>query len=177
MTEFDDILWGELAVFLVLFILVAASLAFLRFIFTKANKTSTNAAIQSIRKDPSVARSFAASLDLPYARKENFTTDRFERLKAFIRSEKSIEGYRIMYVSAFDINHLIVFTELTFYELNVNTDENGVESESKVKRIAYHNFVLKFDRKQHMLTVCSTVYSETLEKFQKDDFVRKILKY
>jgi sensor c-di-GMP phosphodiesterase-like protein len=177
MVELEDIVWGELAVTLVLMILVASGLAFLRFILKTVNKTSTNAAIQSIRKDPSVARSFAASLDLPYARKENFTPHHFEKLKAFIRSEKSIEGYRMMYVSAFDINHLIVFTELTFYELNVYTDEDGVETESKVKRIAYHNFVLKFDRKQHVLTVCSTVYSETLEKFQKDDFVREILKY
>ena len=174
--EVDDIVWGELAVFLVLTIFVAGGLALLRFILTKANKTSTKAAIQSIRKDPSVARSYAASLDLPYVRKENFSPDHFEKLKFFIRSQKSIGGYRMMYVSTFDINHMIVFTELTFYVLNVHTDEDGVETESKVKRIAYHNFVLKFERKQHVLTVCSSVYSETLEKFQKDDFVREIFK-
>ena len=174
--EFSDILWGELVVILVLFIFVAGCLALLRFILTKANRTSTNTAIQSIRKDPSVARSYAASLDLPYGRKENFSPDHFEKLKAFIRSKKAIGGYKVMYVSAFDINHLIVFTELTFYELNVYTDENGVETESKTKRIAYHNFVLKFDRKQHVLTICSTVYSETLEKLQKDDFAKEIFK-
>ena len=172
--ESSDIFLAEILVLICLTVLVAGGLALLRFIKATTDNNSTKAAINSIRKDPSVARQFSYSLDVPYSTINNFSAAQFDKLKAFMKGRKFIGQYRILYSSFFDINHLIVFTELTYSDFIMINPE--ADHEREIFKKAIHNFLLTFDQTRNTLVVRSNVYSETQEKFQKQEFIGEFFK-
>jgi hypothetical protein len=171
--DFSDIFIGETLVIVLLFLLVAGALTLLRLIQTAAEKTSAREVIKAIRKDPSTARNFSKSLDVPYSRKEGFSPKQFDELKVFMKSAKSVGQYRIVYLSSYDINHQIAFTELIYVDLHIDKDGNEYEK----RRKAYHNFLLTFDRENSVLSIWSDVFTDIQSKFQKQDFMNEVLKH
>ena len=138
-----------------------------RKVLTRIDKASSHAVINSIKKEPSKANVFAASLDIPYSKKENFQEDHFLKLIDYMRSITIVGKYRVLYVAAYERDHLLVFTEISFVDFDINITGNPSDTRKK----AYHNFVVKLDREKNRLVVLSNVYSDTTEKFQKEAFL------
>jgi hypothetical protein len=141
-----------------------------RKVLSTINKATSNAIINSIKKDSSKAKVFADSLDIPYSKRADFTEDHFSRLTDYLRSVVAVGKYRILYAVAYEPDHILVFTEISFVDFDINVTGRP----SDVSKKAYHNFVLRFDREKGMLIILSTVYSEATEKFQKEGFINAI---
>jgi hypothetical protein len=140
-----------------------------RLISTTLKKRSTQAAIDAIRKNPSKAQDIAASLDIPYLQRNNFSRDQYENLKANLQPSTYKRDYRILHVAPYGEDHLLVFTMLSFIDFDINMSGKATDT----KKTAYHNFVVKFDREEG-LQVLSEIYSDATEKFQKEGFIAAI---
>ena len=141
----------------------------MRLITTTLNKRSTQAAINAIRKNPSKAKEIAASLDIPYLQRNNYSRDQYENLKANLQPSTYKGDYRILHVAPYDEDHLLIFTMLSFIDFDINMSGKATDT----KKVAYHNFVVKFDREEGM-QVLSDIYSDVTEKFQKEGFIAAI---
>ena len=140
-----------------------------RLISTALSKRSTQAAIDAIRKNPSKAQEIAASLDIPYLHRRDFSRDQYEKLKATLQPSTYKGDYRILHVAPYGEDHLLIFTTLSFVDFDVNISGKATDT----KKVAYHNFVVKFDREEG-LQVLSAIYSDVTEKFQKEGFIAVI---
>ncbi|HEY5745579.1 MAG TPA: hypothetical protein VIU12_05865 [Chryseolinea sp.] len=141
----------------------------MRLISTALSKQSTQAAINAIKKNPSKAQEIAASLDIPYLQRNTYSREQFEKIKANLQPSTLKGDYRILHVAPFGEDHLLVFTTLSFVDFDINMSGKATDT----KKIAYHNFVVKFDREDGM-QVLSTIYSDATEKFQKEGFIAAI---
>ena len=141
----------------------------MRLIGSTLSKRSTQAAINAIRKNPSKAKDIAESLDIPYLQRNNYSREQYESIKANLQSSVTKGDYRILHVAPYDEDHLLVFTMLSFVDFDINMSGKAADT----KKVAYHNFVVKFDREEGM-QVLSTIYSDATEKFQKEGFIAAI---
>ena len=136
-----------------------------RLISTALSKRST----QAIKKNPAKAQAIAESLDIPYLHRRDFSRDQYEKLKATLRPSTYKGDYRILHVAPYREDHLLVFTTLSFIDFDINMSGKATDT----KKVAYHNFVVKFDREEG-LQVLSAIYSDVTEKFQKEGFIAAI---
>jgi hypothetical protein len=157
------------AVLALLMVLGGIGFVVTRLISGALSKRSTQAAIDAIKKNPSKAQEIAASLDIPYLNKKDFSKDQYEKLKANIRSSSYKRDYRILHAAPYGEDHLLVFTMLSFVDFDINMSGTAADT----KKVAYHNFVVKLDPEEG-LQVLSTIYSDVTEKFQKEGFITAI---
>ena len=143
-----------------------------RIIMAALNKRSAHGMINSLKKNPALARDVAASLDLTYSRKENFAADHFDKLGPYLQSIPAAANYRLLYVLPYDRDHILVFTELSFADFDIGLSGKS----SDVAKKAYHNFLLTLDRTQNRLTIYSSIHIDVTEKFQKEGFSDAIFK-
>ena len=140
-----------------------------RLISTVLSKRSTQAAIDAIRKNPSKANDIAASLDIPYLQRKDFSREQYENLKANLQPSTYRGDYRILHVAPYGEDHLLIFTMLSFVDFDISMSGKATDT----KKVAYHNFVVKFDHEEG-LQVLSAIYSDVTEKFQKEGFIAAI---
>lgn len=153
----------------VLMILGGVGFVVTRLISGALSRQSTKAAINAIKKNPSKAEAIAASLDIPYVNKKDFSKDQFEKLKANLLSSANKGDYKILHVAPYSEDHLLVFTLILFVDYDINISGKA----SDTQKVAYHNFVVRLDPEEG-LQVLSTIYSDATEKFQKEGFVAAI---
>jgi hypothetical protein len=153
-----------------LMILGGVGFAVARFVILSLNKASTAGLIRSIKKNPSLAKEVSESLDIIYAQRKDFNAHHYDLLKEYLRTISFAGDYRIMFVSAYEPNHHLIFTELSYADFGVNV----IGRPTDMKQKAFHNFVLKFDTENDTLTALSDVYSDITGKFQKEGFVNAI---
>lgn len=141
----------------------------MRLITGTLTKQSTKSAINAIKKNPAKAKEIAAALDIPYLQRNSYSREQFEKIKGNLQPSTLKGDYRILHAAPFDEDHLLVFTALSFVDFDINMSGKA----SDTKKVAYHNFVVKFDREDG-LQVLSTIYSDATEKFQKEGFIAAI---
>lgn len=143
-----------------------------RFLILSLNKISIDGLIGSIRKDPSLAKEVSISLDIIYAQKENFPLRLYDVLNNYLRTTSGVGDYRILFVAAYEPDHQLIFTELSYVDFGVNAIGRSTDLNKK----SFHNFVLKFERKKNILTVLSDIHSDATGRFQKQGFIDAVFK-
>jgi hypothetical protein len=154
-----------------LILLTAAVIIFIgRFITRTLNKVSQSGSINKIKKNPVLAVKYADDLDFYYGKREcDLAT--FDLIRNKIHSATAIGKYRILYAIDADTSRILVFTELTFEDLNFNAKGQVGDSQEKV----YHDFVVAFNSEKLELMVYSSTFGTTTDKFQKQEFLKSIL--
>jgi hypothetical protein len=166
---FEDEVIKKLSVFL---LMLVGGIVFVtaRLVVSAVNKRTMYASIRSLRRDPSLARDFGESLDIPYSTRKNFKSLHFDKLKQYVGSVPSVGNYLILHTTSYDLSNLLVFTELSFVDFDVNI----IGKASDIRKKVYHNFLLKHERENDTLIVLSTIYSDATEKFQKEEFITAV---
>lgn len=134
------------------------------------SKISNQKTINDIIKNPLKAEQYSLSLDMPYNKIHNLTADGFNLVLKYMRSLNTLGNYKIMYTHLLDNNCILIFTELTFVDYDI-----GITGQSDdIRKKAYHNFVIRYHIEQKELIVYSNLYSNTIEKFQKEEFLNDL---
>ncbi|HEY9045200.1 MAG TPA: hypothetical protein VIN08_04865 [Ohtaekwangia sp.] len=133
-------------------------------------KTSNNNIIDTIRKHPMKAEDYATRLDIPYTSKLNFDRNAFQILKARIQISSNVENYRILHVHTLDEQRILIFTELSFidYDITITGKPEDIDKKS------YHNFLVQYTSSEEF-KIYSNLYSNSIEKFQKEEFYKSLL--
>lgn len=171
----DDILIDEINKKLVFAILLAiGGIVFVlkRLIVSAVEKNSALQAIKKIKRQPSYARVIADGLDMPYASREPFPFNHFEKLKEYLRSQTMIGDYQILHSAEVAANEFLVFAMISFEDFDIGITGKGTD----VKRNTYLTFLVRHDYNDQRLTFQSDTYTTSTEKFQREGFFAEIFK-
>lgn len=171
MEHFFNHVFGKVLIMIVLAV-CGIVIVVMRKAITAINKKSTQSTIDALQKSQSFAYDLIASLDIPYARKENFPILYFEKLKSHLAQIKLAGNFYILYVANLHTNEILVITELTYGDFDVSYLGKATD----VTKKAYHQFVLRHDHTNNMLIVLSNIYHDANSKFQKEGFLDVIFK-
>ncbi|SKC49648.1 hypothetical protein [Ohtaekwangia koreensis] len=134
------------------------------------SKISNQKTINDIIKNPLKAEEYSLSLDMPYNKTPNLTADGFNLVLNYIRSLTTLGNYRIIHTCLLDNNRILIFTELAFIDYDI-----GITGQpDDIRKKAYHNFLIRYHIEQKELMVYSDLYSNTIEKFQKEEFLKNL---
>lgn len=169
--EFADTEVFKKAVWLFLLIIGGILFVIFRKTFQAVDRLHQNRIINKIKRDHTEAAAYADQLDLPYHKLENIRFTEFDVLVRKVSALQAIGDHTILYAHSVDAYRLMLFTELTFnaYDITVAGQADDV------KRKAYHNFLLRYDAEKETVTVWSTLFSDTTDKFQKQEFLKSAL--
>ena len=78
--------------------------------------------------------------------------------------------FKVSYYQLISENQLVIKTTLEFVAFD--TGIRGTATE--IQKTNFHNFLLSFYPNKREMTVHSELYSNTDEKFQKEDFTKRI---
>jgi hypothetical protein len=157
-------------IWLVLFAIGGTSYVIYRKIISAVDKSSVGSLINALQKNPEKAKDFANALDIPYGKRENFSSTDFTNLQTTLQSITKIGDYTILHQVAADPDRYLLITEIAFSDFDI-----GMRGEATdVKRIAYHSFAIHFEREAGTLSVWSDLYNDTTSKFQKEAFCKGI---
>jgi hypothetical protein len=173
MDRFFEIMQGNPRIKLIsIGLLVFGGICFvvIRKIVSVAEKGSMHKLIISLKSRPALGKELSASLDIPYAEKINFNSDAFNRLSSYLKTISTAGGYTILFSMSIDSGTLLVLTEFTYIDYDINI----VGSASNTRKKAYHSFVLTHNKTEDKMFVLSNLYSDTTNRFQKEEFLRAV---
>jgi hypothetical protein len=155
-------------------LLIVAGVGFVavRVIKSMASKASQNSMIKKVKQDPSKAESLIDSLDITYGKLEEINRESFELIKRKVSSSAFIGSYRIAHSVPVNEYQFIIFTELSFSDFDVTVTGKGAD----VTKTSHHNFLLDYDKEKSQMILFSNLYSDSTDKFQKQDFLKSLLK-
>jgi hypothetical protein len=171
MEHFFNHIFGKVLIMVVLAV-CGIVIVVVRKIITTINKKSAQSTIDALQKSQSFANDLIASLDIPYARKENFPILYFDKLKSHLTQIKLAGNFSILHVANLHTNEILVITELNYSDFDVSY----LGKSTDVTKKAYHQFVLRHDHSNNILIVLSNIYHDTNSKFQKEEFIDAIFK-
>jgi len=167
---FNDVL-GKVLLMIVL-AMCGVVIVITREIIAVINKKSAQSTIDALQKSQSFTYDLMASLDIPYAKRENFPVLHFDKLKSHLTAIKLAGNFSILHVANLHSNEVLVITELTYSDFDVSYLGKATD----VIKKAYHQFVLRHDYANNTLTVLSNIYHDSNSKFQKEEFIDVLFK-
>lgn len=175
MDRFFEFMHGKAQDKLILMIVLAfGGLCFVvvRKIVSIADTRSMHKLIRSLQSKPSLAKELCASLDIPYGEKLNFNKDAFTALRRYLSSITSAGHYTILFALAVDDQTFLVLTQLSYVDYDINV----IGSASDTVKKSFQKFVFFHDSGKNKLDVLSNIYSDTTDKFQKEEFLRVVFR-
>jgi hypothetical protein len=141
-----------------------------RFVIKAVAKSSSQATIEKIKRNPSYATKVAAELDIPVSSKENFTATDFQLLRKYLSEQPMVANYEILHVADVDSTQFIIFTNISFVDFDVNIIGKG----SDIDKTEYLTFLASHDNASKSLTIRSEVYHNANDKFVKEGFLKAV---
>ncbi|MGC3945950.1 MAG: hypothetical protein QM762_15755 [Chryseolinea sp.] len=142
-----------------------------RKITSAVSRVSTSGLISALKRDPEKAKEVVDGLDIPYARRENFSRGDFEILRSVLQTASTIGDFSILHSADVDTFQQLLITEIKYTDFDVDVTGKPTDIQKK----AYHYFVLKFDADSQSLNVWSHLYEDSTSKFQKEAFAKRIV--
>ena len=152
---------------LVILIIAGIVVTVVRIISRSAAKASQNNLINKLKRDKKKAIEIVNALDFPYGR-ILMSIESFNLLTKRLSSLSVLGPYDIPYAVSAGTDGLLVLTEIEFTDFALSY--KGVADDVPDKAI--HNFYLKYDKTSSEVTIWSDGFSDTTNKFQKQDFVK-----
>jgi hypothetical protein len=151
-------------------LLIAAGFVIYRKANAAAGKFSLAKLVQRLKEGSVSPAQIAEALDIPYHKIQNVSETAYSSLAEKIKEGMYLSNYRIMYSCLIDKGQLLVLTELPFSDFDIDITGRA----SDVKNKAYHNFLVKYDTIKSEVSVVSTLYKDTTDKFQKQEFLKSM---
>lgn len=141
-----------------------------RLFVSSLEKATTLRVIKKITNDPLYARNIADELDIPYAVKEGFIRGHFEKLKEYIRGQRVLGDYQVLYTADVSLSEFLVFALLSFKDFDVGITGKGTD----VTKNSYVTFLIRHEDQEQRLTLYSNIFTTSTEKFQRAGFMNAV---
>ncbi len=139
-----------------------------RFAVTQLAKSSSDATIKKIKRNPDLAQEVANELDIQISSRENFNAEHFKKLNQYLHEVSIVGIYQILFVADVNSDQFIVFTKISFTDFAVNVSGNAKD----VKKTEYLNFVVLHHNQT--LVVRSQIYDSANDKLLKEGFLKAV---